>query len=152
MKHSKRLSIILLAVALCVWGTIAYRIYASVDTRETSDSSALHSASGGVEHEANKYIYPGDTRDPFHYIPLVRKDTMTRRAKAEVVWTPPPFKLSGILGANRKKIAVLKAQNGSAYFLHEGDTLNGLKVLKIKEKAVTYRYHQMNGEWVLENF
>ena len=153
MRHSKKLTRLLLVLLLAIWGTVLYRIYASMIGQDAPIVSAhLPSNFDALQH-SSAYVYVNDVRDPFRYVVSAKRDSTMKHAaiKPQVVWTPPPYKLSGILLANKKKTVMLEGPNGAAFFLHEGDTLSGVKILKIKEKVVSYFYQKKKTEWMLEN-
>ena len=142
MKHSRKLIQVLLVLVLVVWGTIAYRIYDSINANDASDVSVRLPSGTDASRFTQKYIYVNDVRDPFRYIVPPQRDSTKKHpaTKPQIVWTPPPFKLSGILMAKKKKTAMLEGTDGSVFFLHEGDTLKGMKVLKIQDRSVEYRF------------
>jgi len=152
MRHSKKLMRLLLLLVLGIWGAIAYRIYASIVAGDSSGTSLHVPSEPDKNRPVEPYVYAKDVRDPFRYVLPRRRDTSKLHAVTEppVVWTPPPFRLTGILVAQKNKTVMLEGSNGSAFFLHEGDTLSGVRILKIKDKTVSYAYQKKKMEWVLE--
>lgn len=133
-----------------VWGTIAYQIVETISTSKDKISGEVkRDQNGGREPES--FIYASDVRDPFRYVPPARRDTTHHQAvpKKIVLWTPPPLKLTGILLADKKKTALMEGAGGSMFFLHEGDTLMGVKIIRIKDQVVTYSYTKKKAEWTM---
>jgi hypothetical protein len=96
------------------------------------------------------YVYENDFRDPFHFIAPHRSDSLKKAIAKKPPWSPPPFKLTGILTAGKKHTAMIEGSNGAVFFLHEKDTLSGLKILRIDGQAVTYFYQKKKNDWILE--
>lgn len=145
---------ILFAVALFVWGLIAYRIYKSVhqgDNVVERGKPEFHPATAkGV-----RYIYRDDVRDPFQCkMPHVR-DTLAKKMniarRTALPWSPPPVKVGGVLTSRdkKKKTIVLESAGGTTYFLNEGDTLQGIRILKILDTAVSYEYQDRRSQWLV---
>lgn len=154
MKHNRKLTRSLLVLVLLVWGCVAYRIAVSMDGADMNERIPLRPTGAKQNRALNTYHFIEDVRDPFHYKMPTRKDTSgskSHSARPKIVWAPPPFKLNGILYAERKRTAMLEGPNGSIYFLREGDTLGGVKVLKIKSQSVTYSFEKKTTDWVLEH-
>jgi type II secretory pathway component PulC len=149
MKHSKKLTRSLVGVVFVVWGAVAFRVYESV--RSDDALTGMVQAQANTSKETGKYVYINDVRDPFRYVSPVRKDSSHKRIPAvpAVAWTPPPFKLTGIMVTKKKRTITVEGSGGNVFFLCEGDTLSGMKVLKIGENAVSYKYQKKNGEWIL---
>lgn len=140
---------ILGGIALLIWGSIAYQ-FAGFVTENEQDEQPPQIAPA-LLHPAERFVYKPEGRDPFQYVvPVrirVRKDTTVTPKK---VWMPPPLKLSGVVLNKKKKTVMLEAGDGNVFFLQEGDTVRGVKLLKIKDQVVTYRYQGKSGEWSLE--
>ena len=151
--RSKRLTWPLVTLALSIWGAVAYRIYDSVEGDGIENSGIKIPQNINKPIAPNRYVYASDVRDPFRFVlPRRWEDTSghSMPQKPKVVWSPPPFRLTGILMASKKRTAMLEGQNGAVFFLKEGDTLAGVRVLKIKEQAVKYSYTGKTSDWVLE--
>ena len=144
----------LFTILLGIWGTIAYQIYSPVYS--TSDEPAPVSANIGRNKQAHdvKYIYTADVRDPFQFATPAKRDSARKPnlpVKPKQVWQPPLFKLTGILTARKKKTAMLEDPAGGVFFLHEGDTLSGVRILKIGDANVTYLFSKRRSDWLLSN-
>jgi hypothetical protein len=136
MKNNKKLTWLLGVLLLGVWGTIAHELVGDVggDTDET-ENGALADADMTIE----RYVYDDDVRDPFYarLRPPVRHDTTKKKPVVpKQVLALPTLKLTGILTASKKRTAMIEAMNGTVFFLHEGDTLQGVKLTKMTEQTV----------------
>jgi hypothetical protein len=150
VKNNKILFWFLLVAVVGVWGTIAYQIVVSMNSGGEENKKLTNEYQSESLPKVDKYVYNDGVRDPFVFVRSVHKDT-TRKfiPKPKIVWTPPPLKLTGIIIAGKKKTLSIEDQNGSVFFLHEGDTLSGVKILKIKDKIVSYLFMKQKSEWVL---
>jgi hypothetical protein len=151
VKNSRKLTWVLLILALGIWGIIGFKIYDSTSTTEEFDLAMKVPRDIAGKREIDRYIYVNDVRDPFRYTEPFRKDTTRKSEAQKPAWMPPPLKLTGILLANKQRTAMLEGNNGSVFFVHEGDTLSGTRVLKISGNSVTYLYQKKKTEWVLNN-
>jgi len=150
---SKRFTWPLVTLALSIWVAVAYRIYDSVEGNGIGNPGIKIRQNIKKTIAPDRYVYASDVRDPFRFVLSRRGEDTSGHSmprKPKVVWSPPPFRLTGILMANKKRTAMLEGQNGAVFFLKEGDTLGGVRVLKIKEQAVTYSYTKKKADWVLE--
>ena len=149
-RTSKTLPWILFPLVLTIWGIIAFNIAESITVEEDSESNATASPRFNPKISIQKYSYLRDVRDPFQYVAHRRKDTSKKTASSKSLWTPPPFKLTGILSGGNHHTAMIEGPGGAVWFLKEKDTLSGMKILKISEQAVTYYYQKKKNDWVLE--
>jgi hypothetical protein len=152
MKNNKTITWILVIALVGIWGAIMYQIYESIssgdgDNGENNTPAAIRTtgSSGG------QFIYTNDVRDPFRSSPRIERTAPKSVKPKEPIWIPPPLKLSGIIVAKKKRTAILEGVNGSTFFLAEGDTLQGVKILKITPTSVNYLFMKKKNEWVLEN-
>jgi len=169
MKGKRILTAFLGIISIAIWGLITYRVY---DYVKTPGDREAHSLENGAPSEhslqkikASNMLLPSQAeydakglRDPFQtdweifHIKDSLKKALIPKPPVKV-WLPPPFRLSGILETGRKKTAMLEGigQNGQTFFLQEGDTLSGLKVLKIESHLVSYLYQKKKSEFTIEN-
>jgi len=138
-----------MVIVFCVWGAIVYQIARAI-------SSGKGESIENVSNEINEriksvsFVYTNDTRDPFQYVHIGHRDTSKISRQKTPSWIPPPMKLTGILSAGKKKTVMLEGQTGTVYFLHEGDTLNGIKILKIENKHVSYLFTKKKAIWTID--
>jgi hypothetical protein len=150
MKNSKALMRILIPLVLLVWGIIAYRIYDSLGG-DAEGATVRSVVSDSTDHGTSRFVFSSDVRDPFSFAPprLNRNAEGGIKAVHEQVWLPPPLKLTGIINQQKRKSAVLEQLDGSVYFMHEGDTLHGVKILNISTQGVAYLYQKKKSQWEL---
>ncbi len=152
IKNNKTIVRILVIAVVGVWGAIAVRIYESITSQSTpTDSDSITSTTVPTQvHE--RYVYIDDVRDPFHPTPPpVNKKTKTdSQKKKEAIIIPVPFTLSGVILGKPKATAVLLSTDGNTFFTHEGDTLKGVKILKITRQSVEYLFNKKKNEWHVE--
>ncbi|MGB2869555.1 MAG: hypothetical protein WBD36_13955 [Bacteroidota bacterium] len=131
-----------------VWGSIGYQVIGLVFAKE-NDEVGSSVTQGKLEATREKFVYSDDVRDPFRFQPHERRTQKTLSLPPQVT-LPPPFRLAGIVAGRQSKTAMLEDRNGSIFFLSEGDSLPGLRVVRIAEKEVSYSYLKKKGEWRIE--
>lgn len=146
------------AVAV-VWGLIIYRVFSAVSDSDEKDKIPVSAAA--VKDDYNDYSIPEDTtrlllnyRDPFGIAPHI--DTVQKRQRiirdvAAVLVTPrPPFswdfiKYSGYIGGKGKKMMAVLAINGRSIMLQEGESSEGVKLLKNYQDSVKVSFKGKTG-------
>lgn len=148
MKDRKKLNWILAVSVLCIWGAVAYRLPGAWS--DGSDGITSSRSSPRATGMAVRYVYKSNTRDPFHFsIQTHHASRNTPGTRSQ--WTPPSIQLAGILTNNKRKTALIESADGEVHFLCEGDTLHGVKVLRIEDHTVTYSYRHKRARWQLDN-
>ncbi len=147
---NKLLTWILVLVVLGIWGSIVYQLV--VDTGAGKGTQATDESSPSIVSGMNTYRYTADVRDPFQPLALTQKEVPVKRVVSAPppLWVPPPFKLTGIIENRAKKTAVVEGSNGETYFLVEGDSVGGVKIVAIEKEKVAYRYANQEKEWMIE--
>ncbi len=148
--HSKPVTWFLAVALVAIWGAIFYNIYDSISTGDSDVESVVGPASP-QKISGERFVYTDDVRDPFRRTPLVERKMEPRPAITVPAWVPPPLRLSGILVSGKKHTAIVERGDGSTLFMKEGDTLSGVKILKITPAAVEYIFNKKKAEWALEN-
>lgn len=148
MKEIKFSTALLTALVIGIWGTIAYQVYVSMTD---DDGEALQPARRFRVTAPAAYVYKADVRDPFRFVLQPRRDTTRARALSRVVWMPPPLKLTGVISAGKKRTAMIESQDGGVFFLQMGDTIHGVKVLKINSNSVQYVFQKKKDKWILDH-
>jgi Tfp pilus assembly protein PilP len=147
MKNNKKITVFLLVTLLGIWGTIVYQIINAVEADNSNEIMASPRERRTVQHKED-FEFDDRLKDPFKYAaPRVRKETV--KTSAAQLWVPPPLKLTGIVTTGKKKVAVLEAPDGATYFVSEGESLNGVKMLKILDRSVRYEYQNQTRDWAL---
>lgn len=152
MKTNKKITYLLAAFLVIIWGAIAYQIISALYQNDDEDTNIASTLSDTKDYKKSGYVYVDDVRDPFKFGYTIKKDTVHKNKKLNValVWVPPPFRLTGILIDKQKKTVILEGNDGSVYFLQECDTLGGVKILGITEKEVKYYWQRQKGKWELQ--
>jgi len=140
---------------IVVWGMITVQVVQSFgEDEEENVSESIDVHKNLHESALIKYVYQDNVRDPFQRKSIaVKRDTSERilTSKATVPeWVPPPMRLTGILINNTNRVATIESNDGGVAFLHEGDTLKGMRVLKIKANSVSFSYQKKTMDWMLE--
>lgn len=132
---------------LAIWGSIGYQILSAVDS-EGSDLVVARVEPLPMEDKEENVDF-NHVRDPFRYVvPKLRKDPV--KSASVQIWVPPPLILTGIVTSGTKKVAVLESPDGATYFLSEGESINGVKMLTILERSVKYEYKKQTRDWALK--
>jgi len=150
MRNNKIISRLLIVLVIGIWGTVLVRVTNYSDPEGPDATKSQSVATSKEQGDEKGYIYVDDVRDPFYVARPARKDSLLKKAAfAKPAWTPPPFKLTGIMVTEKKKTATVEGSGGSVFFLQKGDTLAGMKIMKIDRDSVTYYYHKKKDKWVL---
>lgn len=102
---------------------------------------------------AGKYEYIDDVKDPFQMMPTAKKQyaLTNKTVKLEPIIVLPPYTLNGVIIDKKRKVVILESQDGLAYFLSEGDSLQGLTISEITAWKVDYIYHGKMMHWRIEH-
>ncbi|HOV98348.1 MAG TPA: hypothetical protein PK595_02110 [Bacteroidota bacterium] len=152
MRANKKITYFLAVVLLIVWGAIGYQIITALSQKDDDEGTIATTFDVEKDFKKSSYLYIDDVRDPFKFSSSVKAESTSRVRKpaiASPINVPPPFRLTGIVLDKNKKTAMLEGYNGSVYFLHENDTIDGLKILKITENEVNYFWRKQKGKWEL---
>ena len=150
MQNRKNLNIVLAIILSAIWGTVGHNVWTEFDSA-TAVMQAIQLASEVETNPEEPYRYHADVRDPFMYYKLKPTPKATKVAKIDtVVWVPPPFRLRAIIGVGTEKSVVVEDEAGQVFVLDEGDTLGRLKIRKVLDKEVLYRYFGRDDLWSLE--
>ncbi|MEP0823642.1 MAG: hypothetical protein HRF44_12415 [Ignavibacterium sp.] len=136
---SNRLTVRILAVTLVtIWGAIAYQIVTAVNTGDP-EAMEVQTPVRTETPPAEAVVFDANVRNPFiiGVRPITRKKA---NASLPTPWVPPPLRLVGIVIKGRERMAVLEWPEGTTHFLAEGETLNGVKLLRILDREVEYQY------------
>ena len=137
MTRSKQLKRLLLALVLGIWSVVAYEV---TETLASGAKEELPQEARDTTREVRQFVYRDEVNDPFFGKSLSQDSSRSHRPAIAIAWTPPPLTLSGIMGKKGKLSALFEATTGEVSFLVEGDTLAGMKILKISSGGITYCY------------
>ena len=152
MRNNNKFTWMLIVLVVGLWSTIAFRIYDATTSYTIKDAAVQSSPEFSKTQDLRSYTYVANVRDPFLFVSRTRKDTLSKiiATRQRPHWLPPPMTLTGILLTGKKKTATVEGPDGVVFFLHEGDTLSEVKVLKIRSQSVTYYYHKKKAGLVIE--
>ena len=128
-----------------IWGAVAYRVYTAAFASDPDREVATAALSPA---RSKPYVYKADVDDPFQS--RVARNPIPRKALDSIAWTSPQIKVTGILTGNGKVTAILEDSKGEIAFLGEGDTTQGVKIIKIRAGLVLYSYHNKKKEWTID--
>ena len=151
--NNRKLTLFLILLLIGVWGSIAYQLLGSSNSSEAEPNSDSALDRFSSQTTPIKYEYIANVRDPFSLPAPIKKKEIHKNAIAPLQipnWTPPPFKLTGIIINERKRTAMLENSDGLVYFLKEGDSIKGVRIQKIDQTNVSYVYLNGKGNWQLE--
>lgn len=151
MMQNKKMIGLLMVLLVAVWGAIAYQIIEALGDEEVRSETSSAELRPMKKNQA-RYTYLADVRDPFFHNFSLSGDSVRRSGLLSkgLLRQPPAMELSGIVINNKRKTALLKMKDGQTYFLGEGDTLAGIRILKIQSRSVTYSFAKQKHEWVLQ--
>ena len=153
MKNNRTITFILIVALTSIWGIIFYKIIFGVNAGESAEIQTEFARWNNSQ--SHHYEYKEDVRDPFQLVtPGLKKNiiklVIANLTRTETPWLPPPFRLNGIVLNQKKKVAALEGNDGSMYFISEGDSINGLKIVQISEKRVEYQYSNKVNYWSID--
>lgn len=146
MKNRKPITSFLIVTFFGIWGSIAYQIVNALDSDDNQNLGQSRIRDGVTQQIKEPVKFDETVRDPFRYAPIRKRSSIPRPSE---LWVPPPLRLTGIVVRPEKTVAVLESSDGATYFLSEGDTTSGVKLLKILDGKVRYRYRSKTSEWAL---
>lgn len=143
---NKKVLYILLPLAIIIWGVIIYRIYTSLQKKETKValSDNISSAPKSL-YENEEFTLEANYRDPFlgQKIEVVQnklpnpKPISNPEVKPvmEKIW--PNLVYKGIIkNLKSSKQMILMEMNGNEFILKGGDTINGLQLKRITKDSI----------------
>jgi hypothetical protein len=149
-KHSKLLVWTLGALLASVWGEVGYQLMSKKDLAPEPAQFARDSSVSPITNTAY-FTFDTKVRDPFAYFdPVARVRKKPKPVPLVVhIWTPPPVSLEGVILGDGKKTAILGGRSGDTFFLSEGDTVEGVRILRVADKEVAYRYDDKDTCWTV---
>ena len=151
IKKNRKTMFVLGTAVLAIWGSIAHQVVEALGGGSEESGSEISDVPRGTPMR-EKYQYRDDVRDPFQFFPPARRGSARKSRPGTPLWIPPPIKLTGLVGSGKRKTAIVESPDGATFFLAEGDTMHGIKILKINMDMVTYLYKQKRAHWLLEGY
>ena len=139
------IKIVLFIAVILIWGLLIYKIYYTVYGSHKINNAVIIPNPEKPLIIIDTYSVHTYKRDPFLSI---LTDTISQQPTVEI----KPFKIfvkksttlplyCGVIRNGKKKTAILK-MNKKIFFLHEGDTLQSMKIKTIMNDSIVV----MNGE------
>jgi hypothetical protein len=148
----KQFTYLLLACVVLLWGLILFKVYAAVSDEEIAIEPIKTQKSNYfnlVNHENDSIVMELNYRDPFmesNNEPVVDVQTTivipqpaTTIKKKVINWAEITYKGYITNPASKKKIAIVFI-NGKETMLTEGQTVNGLKLLRYLGDSIKVNY------------
>lgn len=150
MRTNKWVTRALGAAVAIIWTIVVYQIVSPIEDESVASVSDTLSVANGASR--TPYEFKSDVRDPFFFgKPKPRRFVHLDAMRVVKPALPPaPFRLTGIMTRTKRNTAVLEGTGGSVYFLAEGDTLSGIRILRIKAQDVTYLFRKKQCTWSLQ--
>lgn len=107
-------------------------------------------SSGPVkEDSAVKFTYRSGFRDPFQDYRIIEEVT-DQKLTIEAIKKIVPFKLKGIIGSSRKRLAVIDLGNKTT-IIENGYSLDEFKVFEIREEDLLMSYKGLQFTYEMES-
>lgn len=148
-KNTKLLTRLLAVLLVAIWGEVAYQLFFHKSDGSAANTPLSVTSLHEPAREQVKYVFKDNVRDPFAYI----HPTVIARQKKKPVplivhhWSPPLVSFEGVILGNGRRTAILTDMNGQTHFLSRGDTLAGVRILRINDKEVEYDYEKKDTIW-----
>lgn len=149
MKNSRTLRAVLSLALIAVFAGVFYEVKdaVTVDNNRISPESI---DTGKVSRNRPFYVYQPDAKDPFRLeMPAAKALTSQKPKVKPPAWSPPPYTLNGTVINGARRIAVVESSGGKISFLSEGESLDGLAILRIDKDSVHFSYGGQKGSWRL---
>jgi type II secretory pathway component PulC len=145
MDFKKKLLIILILIAIGVWGYNFYQLRRNVEAEQVVVPGLHQISAADTSLDLQPYIYQPGQKDPFrHWLFVEEKTTVAKPEKTKLPpipkQLPPAFVLQGIMGDKTSPRAILVDQAGKSYISKVGDMVQGMKILKIEKNKVTFEF------------
>ena len=151
MKKRNIVNIVLVVVCLLVWGRSLYLIIADVFQGDRDNESNITPVRLEKPEPVtvstiirDTYEYQGKYRDPFKHWLAVPKPKAPSLPKIAVQKTPkkpaprpPSIRFSGVMQDSTGLMAVLESREGEVYFVHRGDTVEGVTIRNISRDSLS---------------
>jgi hypothetical protein len=152
MRTNKHILRLLLIALLLVWGIVVYEVISAIYFGGNEETGNADNFIKNRNKSTEQFQYNENIRDPFRYY-ASKTDTMKHVSTPKPtvqVWNLPPFHLKGIISARSGKMAILEDGSGETFFLQQGDTLRGVRILVIESNRVQYEFKRKKSDWQLQ--
>lgn len=149
--NAKLLTRILAVLLITIWGEVAYQVVRNRRQPHATTSAPAVYHPVNTNNKRAPCVFKDNVRDPFAYfhpVTHVRKNPKIVPLIVHI-WTPPPVSLEGVMLSGGKRTAILSDRTGRTYFLSQGDTLEGVRVLDVRHSRVAYSYDKKDTCWII---
>jgi len=149
--RGKRITIVLSILVAAIWGSIVDKLIGAMGNSRVI-ASGEYSTIPRAPTVQDRFEFKSIVRDPFAFEEPSRRTMQKRIVMPQVAPSAalPSLKLSGVLTMGKRGTAMIESVEGRVFFLREGDTLQGVRILRIRQNAVTYLHLKKQGEWTVE--
>ena len=151
-KNTKLLTRILAVLVLLIWGEVAYQLVKSKHQPHVATSAAPSYSLIHANNARVPYVFKDNARDPFaffHPVIHVRRDPKVVPLIVHI-WAPPPIYFEGVMLGGGKRTVILTNGSGETFFLAQGDTIDGVKIIEVNDQRVIYSYDRKDSSWTVE--
>jgi hypothetical protein len=154
MSTSKKLNPFLITIAFSLWIFIFYK-YILVEDNETMLSlETVKTEYFKVDSKVlpdSVYTSSG-LKDPF-VTPFNKKKVVQKKTtiqKKMTVTPPPKLELIGILSDQKRYLALLKFPDNKVHFVKEGENIDKIKIIEIKENGLKYLFGRQSYQIIIQ--
>ncbi|MCL5035045.1 MAG: hypothetical protein M1395_08095 [Bacteroidetes bacterium] len=149
-KNIKLLPWFLASLLVLIWGDIGYRLLFDKKVGSPVNQVSDEALPDIIPGQNKQFIFTDNVRDPFAYHDFKRVRALRKVVPTTVrPWIPPSLSLKGVILSEGRKTAVLKTSEGSTVFLSAGDTIEGVRILGIKDGVVEYSFERKDTTWTV---
>ena len=150
---------LLIIVAVIVWGHNFYSIFLGVTAPDEEvyqpETDFLVQTNGSKlpEEDQNTFVYRAKYRDPFK--PAAKRATQDAKVqKSKTINRPAPkatipfpqLRFGGVIRDGQGLLALIHLPNGDSRFLSVGDSLQGVRILKVEDKLLKCSFQDREYE------
>ncbi len=158
------LPVILGALALILWGHNSYKFVKGIKTADVQNPAkspllATNTIPTMVADKKNdNWVYESKFRDPFENRLFekrsVKKRTQQKNSLAKKVSAPavqfPKLRLRGVIADPNGSLAVIEDARQHVFFAHEGDSISGVKIVRVDSTRIACEYQKQKFTLVLK--
>jgi len=150
--------------ALFIWGHNSYKFFKGIkaadepDLLQSSDVSKRIVAKIDASAQSEDWFYESKYRDPFENWLFVqrpyRKTTQQKNRPAKKVSAPavqfPKLRLTGVIADPNGSLAVIEDARQHVFFAREGDSISGVKIVRVDSTRIACEYQKQKFTLVLK--
>lgn len=153
--------------ALIIWGHNSYKFFKGIkaadepDLLQSSDVSKRIVPEIDVSVLPEEWVYESKYRDPFENRLFVKrpakkrtqskkqKNSQTKKVSAPAVLLPK-LRLRGIIADLNGSLAVIEDARQHVFFAHAGDSISGVKIVRVDSTRIACEYQKQKFTLVLK--